>query len=206
MNATHVIQRLSRVLALALLLAAAPASAQSGRWLIGLDAVASFIGENEDAADVTVDEAAGGLALQIGYLLAPGFMLRLHAAAADHPTSDAGIDLRFGGGTIDAVLLLRAGPPVRPYLFGGLGGFAVESRKANLVYETRGPGMAFGGGVHALLGERVSLHGALRFEWINWDQSSATYELPGGGTTSIVVPIDESGSAAKISLGIGIWL
>lgn len=194
------------VLLLPLLIAVGAAPAQQGRWLVGLDGVWSTIGENDDAVEIIVDETAPGAGFQAGYLITPGFMLRLYGAAADHATNDAGIDLRFGGGTIDAVFLFRAGHGTRPYLFGGLGGYSLESRRGRFTYKTEGPGAAFGGGVQAMLGARVSLHGSWRIERVYWKEASATYIAPGGGTTTITVPIDESGWANKFTLGLGVWL
>lgn len=188
------------------LMAATAAPAQQGRWMVGLDVVSSRIGENEEADEVVVDETAPGGAIQVGYLVTPSFMLRLYAAAADHPTSQAGIDLRFGGGTIDAVYLFREGYDVRPYLFAGLGGFSLESRRGDLTYKTEGPGMTAGAGMHAMLGGRVSLHGSLRVEWVNWRETSATITAPGGGTATVTTPVDESGTAVKLTLGIGFWI
>lgn len=193
------------VVVLAVLMVAGAASAQQGRWLVGLDMISSTIGKNPDAVVVTVDETAPGGALQIGYAVTPSFTLRLYAAGADHPTSDPDIAIRFGGATIDAVFFFREGHRVRPFIFGGLGGFAIESQRANLIYKAEGPGMSLGGGVQAMLGGRVFLHGAVRLDQVNWNQESVTYTVNGDSTT-ITSPVDSSGSAAKLSLGVGIWL
>lgn len=198
-------------LALALaLLAAAPARAQMNehRWLLGLDLVAGTVGENEDADgpdDIVIDEKAGGLGLQFGYLLTPSFLLRLTAVGADHETSDPDVTIRFGGGTLDAVFLFRDGRPFRPYLFAGVGGYQAESKQDGVLYEIRGPGVAFGAGLHQRLGARATLHAALRLEAINWEKATALLDLP-GGEVEVAAPIDEDGWASKVMLGVAFWL
>ena len=208
MNARCIPRHMTAIALLTCFVAAAPAAAadwEGGRWLLGLDAVSSTIGANEDAADLLIDETAPGAGLQIGYLFTPNFQLRLFAASAEHETSDPDVKIRFGGGTLDAVYLFRAGQKVRPYVFGGLGGFSLESQQADLLYEAEGPGMALGGGVHVMLSRKVSLHGALRYEAINWDKVTATYDGP-GGSASVTVPVDEEGTAGKVLVGIVFWL
>ncbi|MDO9695468.1 MAG: outer membrane beta-barrel protein [Candidatus Latescibacteria bacterium] len=208
MNARRTLRHLSAIVLLTCLAAAAPAVAadwEGGRWLLGFDIVSSTVGANEDANDLFIEETAPGAGMQIGYLFTPNFQLRLFVAAAEHETSDPDVKILFGGGTLDAVYLFRAGQKVRPYVFGGLGGFSLESQQADLLYEAEGPGMALGGGVHVMLGRKVSLHGALRYEAINWDKVTATYDGP-GGSASVTVPVDEEGTAGKVLVGIVFWL
>lgn len=193
-----------------LALPASPVAAQMSdhRWLLGLDLVAGTVGENESATDpgeIMIDQKAGGLGLQLGYLLKPSFMLRLTAVGADHGTSDPDVTIRFGGGTLDAVFLFREGRPVRPYLFAGLGGYQAESQQEDVTYEIRGPGLAFGAGMHLRLGVRATLHGALRLEAINWESARVLLDLP-GGDVEVEAPIDEDGWASKVMLGVGFWL
>lgn len=215
MNIENAARRVALAAALALvsctvLGAATAAHAQfpEHRWLLGLDAVAGTVGDNEEADgpdDIVIDEKAGGLGLQLGYLLKPSFMLRLSAAGADHETSDPDVTIRFGGGTLDAVFLFRDGQPVRPYLFLGLGGYQAQARQDEVEYEIRGPGLAFGAGAHVRLGAQVTLHGALRLEAINWEEATATLDLP-GGDVEISAPIDEEAWASKVMLGVAFWL
>jgi len=208
MNARRTLQHLFALTLLTSLAAAPPAAAadgDGGRWLFGFDAVSSTVGANEDAAAVLIEETAPGAGLQIGYLFTPNFQLRLFAAVAEHETSDPDVKIQVGGSTLDAVYLFRAGRKVRPYVFGGLGGFTVESQQADLLYKAEGPGMALGGGVHVMLGRKVSLHGALRFEAINWDKVTATYS-GSGGSASVTVPVDEEGTAGKVLVGVVFWL
>lgn len=208
--ATPLSARRAVVLIAFLALAAAPARAQMNehRWLLGVDLVAGTVGGNDDAdgpGDIVIDEKAGGLGLQFGYLVRPSFLLRLTAVGADHDTSDPEVTIRFGGGTLDAVFLFRDGHPFRPYLFAGVGGYQASSRQDEVVYEIRGPGLAFGAGMHLRLGARATLHGALRVEAINWEKAGAQLDLP-DVEVQIETPIDEDGLASKVMLGMGFWL
>lgn len=212
MNALLSVRRAAVLATLAAVcaLAAAPARAQMNehRWLLGLDLVAGTVADNEDADPAlgpVIDQKAGGLGLQFGYLLTPSFLLRLSAVGADHETSDPDVTIRFGGGTLDAVFLFRDGQPFRPYLFAGAGGYQAEAKQDDVTYEIRGPGLAFGAGMHLRLGARATLHGALRVEAINWEKASALLDLP-GGDLEVEAPIDEDGWASKVMLGVSFWL
>lgn len=190
-----------------LLLTATPSPAQMNghRWLVGVDAVAGTVARDKDAADIVIDEKAGGLGVQVGYLLKPSFMLRFYAAAADHDTNEPDVSIRFGGGTLDAVFLFHEGRPFRPYLFAGLGGFRAMSRQQDLTYDIQGSGAAFGAGMHLRLGSRATLHGALRVEAINWESAGVTWDRP-GGSIEARAPIDENGWASKVAVGVAFWL
>ena len=196
---------LAACFALTVSLAAMPAAAQDGRWQIGVDAVSSTIGDNENAGDVKIDETGSGGGFQVGHLLVPGFMLRLAATSAQHETSDPNVDIRIGGVTFEALFLFREGQAFRPYLFAGLGGYMAESQQQELVFDISGPGATFGAGGHLRLGSRVTLNAGLRVDAINWETARVSYITP-TGTVRIEVPIDESGWASKVSLGLGFWL
>ena len=183
---------------------ARPATAWDGRWCVGLEALSSHVGESDEADAVTIDTDAGGGGLQVGYLVTPSFQVRLWAGAADHATSDPDVTIVFGGGTFDAVYLFRPGTTLRPYVFGGAGGYVAESQQDDLTYDISGPGIAFGGGAHLQLARHWTLHGSLRLESINWEKATVTYDGP-GGETQIESPIDDSGWASRLSLGIAAW-
>ena len=193
------------LLAFFALSAASVAAAMEDRWLIGLDGLSSHIDDNEDENNISVDEEAGGVGFQVGYRFSPTFMLRLYASAADHETNDADVTIRFGGAQFEAVYLFRDGRAFRPYLFGGLGGFMLESQQSSLLYEAEGAGLSFGTGAHYFVSGSVSLHGSLRLEAVNWNKVRATYSGP-GGDIAVETPVEESGYASKLSLGVAFWL
>jgi len=192
-------------LALAATLAANPAAA-GDRWLIGLDGLSSQIEDNNDEDSISVEEKASGGAVQIGYRLSPNFMLRIYGGGVDHPTSDPEVDIRFVSGLFEGVYLFREGQSFRPYMFGGTGGFTLESQQESLLYKAEGWGVSFGGGAHYLVSSRVSLHGSLRLEAVNWNKVSVTYTAPDGSELAVETPVEESGFASKVTLGVAFWL
>lgn len=200
-------RRLIMTAALLTIAGAGPARAQTPerRWLLGFDAVAGTIDDNETTADIAINQKAGGLGLQLGYRLTPSFMLRLAAIAADHETTDPDVSIRVAGGTLDAVFLFRDGNPFRTYLFAGLGAYQAASRQAALSYSVRGPGVAFGVGAFRRLGDCATLHGALRVESVNWEKSGATWEQS-GSRSDVAAPIEEDGWTSKVLVGVGFWL
>ena len=199
--------RTSSLTALALATALTASQVAAGdRWLIGLDGLSSHIEDNNDEDSISVDEKASGGALQIGYRFSPNFMLRIYGGTADHPTSDPKVDIRFGGGLFEGVYLYRDGQSLRPYMFGGVGGFGLESQQASLLYKAEGAGVSFGGGLHYLVSRRVSLHGSLRLEAVNWNTVSVTYTAPDGGELAVETPVEESGFASKVTFGVAFWL
>ncbi|MBC8423192.1 outer membrane beta-barrel protein [bacterium] len=192
---------LTLAILLTILLAAGAATAQDGRWLLGLDGLSSHVQDNNEEDLVSIDEQSGGAALQIGYRFSPAFMLRLYAGGASHPTSVGDIEIAFISSLIEGVYVFRDGAAFRPYLFGGLGGFKLESQADELVFALEGGGVSFGAGAHYLVSGSVSLHGSLRLEAVNWN--TATVSL---GGVAIEAPVEESGFASKLTLGVAIWL
>ena len=183
------------------LLAAGGAAAQDGRWLLGLDGLSSYVGDNNEEDTVSIDEQSGGAALQVGYRFSPNFMLRLYAGGASHPTNVGDIEIAFLSSLIEGVYVFRDGRDFRPYLFGGVGGFKLESQKDELVFAVEGGGVSFGTGAHYLVSGSVSLHGSLRLEAVNWN--TATFAL---GDLAIEAPVEESGFASKLTFGVAFWL
>ncbi len=219
---TATLFRTSGILALVILAAlAAPAAAQPGiyrpatplaqaepRFYLGLDFLSSHIGADDPQPSspvdaVYVDEVGAGAALHFGWMLTRTFQLRLYLSDARHEATDPDVDFRLDGGTVEALHLFRAGQPLRPYLVGGLGGFSMKADRGGYRYETTGPGAVFGAGLYYLVTRSFLLHFQVRAEFINWEESKAEVELPGGGTVRTVTPIAESGAAGKFTLGCG---
>lgn len=180
------------------------AAGNENPWLIGLDFLSNRAGDEDDYEDFRIEETGGGAALQVGYRFTPSFLLRLYMSGARHETSYADVDVTFAGGLIEAMYLFRPEQAFRPYLFGGVGGFQAEAEENALTYSTEGPGASFGGGLYYWFNPHVSLHSSARIELVNWDK--ATYSIDTGtGTIEAEVPVDDSGSAAKLTLGMAFW-
>lgn len=172
-----------------------------GRWAIGIDGLRSIIGDTEEDEFVLVDEEAPGAAFQVGYMVSPSLQLRLYTGAAAHPTAFDGLNVTYGSGTIDLVYLFRQGAGFRPYIAGGLGGFTLESQVGSFKFETEGGGAALGIGFHWHLNRRLALHGQVRSEAINWKLARATNEAG----EILETPVEWSGSAGKVALGLAVW-
>lgn len=189
-----------------------PAESAAGTegFLLGLDFGTSHIGADDPSADdpaasVYVDETGGGASLLLGYGFTPSFTLRLNVSGAQHDTSDPDTEFWISSGTIEALYLFRNPDPLRPYIFGGLGGFSMRSRRDELDFEVTGPGAVVGGGLVYFLGENFALDFAVRGDFINWEESTATYTFPNGTTATVAAPVEGEGSAAKFLFGAGWW-
>ncbi|MBU0740907.1 porin family protein [bacterium] len=193
------------ILSLLALLVAGAAAAQDGRWLLGLDGLSSHVQDNNEEDLVSVDEQSGGAALQVGYRFSPAFMLRVYGGGADHATNISGIDIRFVSSLLEGVYLFGEGRAFRPYLFGGVGGYKLESQQDALLFAAEGAGISFGGGAHYLVGGSVSLHGSVRLEAVNWNKVTVTYS-GSGGDVALETPVEESGFASKVTFGVAFWL
>ena len=194
---------------LATVTAPATVLADSEGFFVGLDLHSSHIGAEERTEaspdnSVYVDEVGGGISLSLGYGFTPSFPLRLRMSFAGHETSDPAVDVTYASAVIEAAYLFRKGEQTRPYIFGGLGGFNLESRQDFFIYDTSGPGTVFGGGLLYFATPNFSLDFALRLEFINWEQVVAKTVI-GGTTFEVETPIDENGSSGKIIFGASYW-
>ncbi len=170
----------------------------------------THIGSEDERDDgspgsVFIGEQGVGVVVALGYGFTPAFATRLVLSGASHETSDPDIDVQFGAGTLEAVYLFRAGAPFRPYLFGGVGGYSLESQEDAFHFETTGPGVTLGGGLLYFVSEHVGLDAALHLDFINWEKQTAEIEGPSGSTVVVETPIEEEGSAARFAFGLGWW-
>ncbi len=195
---------------IALLITSSSAAADTDGFFFGLDLHSNHLGGEDAPADpspdvVFVDQNGGGADLFLGWGFGPSFPVRLSVCGAAHETSDPDIEVTYTGITIDGMYLFRNPEPLRPYLYGGIGGFALTSRRDALDWETSGPGILFGGGLLYFCGDTFALDFSARAELVNWERTRATWHLPAGDATA-ETPIEEEGSAAKILVGVSWWL
>jgi len=203
--------RLAPALAAALILAAVPARADTDGVAFGIGIHANNVGAEDPAEDsppssVFVEEAGGGVNLWFGYGLTPSFALRLLAAGASHETTDPDVEVAWGGVTLEATYLFRDPQPWRPYLVGGLGGFSTRSRQDDLDFEATGPGIVIGGGILRSFGETWAVDLALRAQFVNWEEATATFTFADGSSATVQRPVEEDGGALDILLGVSWWL
>lgn len=199
------------LLPLLLLALALPAAAQDRphpdrRWLLGLDARTQHLGDDDAPGVAGYDREGAGGGLQVGRLLTPHLLLRLHAAGGEHPTGVDDVTVTYAGVSLDLCYLFRRDRTLRPYLFGGLGGYVLEAVEGDLRLDTGGPAMTFGAGAFLRLGGRFSAHAQARFEAVNWRMTVATWDRPDGGTTTTETWVEDAGVAGALSLGIALWL
>lgn len=188
----------------------AAATAGTDGWMVGLDFGTSHIGAEDPspgdpANSVYVDETGGGGTLLVGYGFTPSFVLRLNVSGAQHDTSDPDTEFWISSGTIEGLYLFRNPEPLRPYVMGGVGGFSMRSRRDELDFEVTGPGAVVGAGLVYFLGKHFALDFGVRGDFINWEESKATFKFPDGSTASVATPVEGEGSAAKFLFGAGWW-
>lgn len=166
--------------------------------------------------DVFIGENAPGGTILFAYGLTPKFALRAAISGAGHESTEPNVDFHFGSLTIEAAFIFREGSDVRPYVYGGLGAFQLESNdgsglvgvlptEAKFDYETNGPGMDFGGGLCSFIGDHFVFDAGLRFDLIRWEDETAKWTLQDGSTIVVNDVVDEDGTAAKLLLGAGWW-
>jgi len=183
-----------------------PAPHPAHRWLLGLEARAHRLADDDAPGVAGYDREGEGGGLQVGRMLTPHLLLRLHVGGGEHPTPVDDVTVTYAGGTLDLCYLFRRDRALRPYLFGGLGGYVLEAVEGNLRLDTSGPAMVFGGGAFLRLGGRFSLHAQARLEAVNWRMTVVTWDRPDGGSSTTETWVEDSGVAGALSLGLALWL
>ncbi len=177
---------------------------------IGLQLHSSHIGAEEPKPDspegsVFIEEDGGGAVFSLGYRFSDSFPVRIVVSGAAHETTNPEFDFVFSSVMIEAAYLFDSGLGLRPYLFGGIGGYSMKARQNGLSIESTGPGADFGGGLFYFLSEHFALDLALRFDVINWEKNVAELRGDSGDVVIVETPVDEEGAAAKILLGGSWW-
>ncbi len=178
-------------------------------FFLGVDLQTSHIGADDPADDspegsIFVDETGAGVAFKFGYGITPRFALRLVVLGTVHETTDPEVEVAYTSGTLEAVYLFRSGEPLRPNIFGGLGGFSLKSKRDLLDYETSGGGAVIGVGLVYFLSSHFALDFELRGDLINWKTNTAQIDLGNGNYATVETPIEDEGSAAHFLFG-GTW-
>jgi hypothetical protein len=198
------------IAAVALMLCAGEGAAATDGFFLGLNLHSSHINAEDEnpnapAGSVFIDDNGGGVTFFLGYGITPSFPLRLNLSVAEHETSDSNVEFFYSSVTIEAAYLFRDGEPLRPYVLGGFGGFAVRSRVDALDFETTGPGFVVGTGIVYFLSEHFALDFALRGDLINWDKQTATLTFSNGSQAVVETPVEGDGAAGKFLFGVSVW-
>lgn len=201
---------LPALLLAALLVMPSRAAADTDGFAFGVGIHSNNVGADDPPADpppgaVYVDESGGGVNLWVGYGFTPSFALRLLAAGASHGTTDADVDVAWGGVTVEAQYLFRNPEAWRPYVVGGVGGYSTSSRQDALDFEATGGGIVLGGGVLYFFNDTWAMDLGLRGNFVNWEEATATFKFPDGSTATVERPIEDDGGALDILLGVSWW-
>jgi len=196
--------RLVTVVILMFGFALSPASATEVRedekgFHLGLKLLGSSLHVDDDEdADFYIKDDGGGLQLDVGYRFNPTSMLELSLGGANHETPDPGIDAR-----IEIVQLFghyRFSPDraFRPYIKGGLGGYALRVDDGSAHWRVDGGGVALGGGFRYFFSPYFSLGLDITHNIIKYDR--ATIAIEG---FSYEWEIDEDGSMTSLGVLFG---
>jgi opacity protein-like surface antigen len=175
--------------------------------ILGLQLQTSVIGVEERSPDAPpnqlfVDEVGGGINLILGYGFTESFALYVSVSSAGHDTSQESVRAFYSTGTLEAAYRFLPGERVRPYLLGGLGGANVRIETDDYDSEISGGVAVLQGGVLIGLSRHLLLDAGIRLDLINWNRARLTRELPSGNTIQLESPVDDSGSAGKLLLGL----
>ncbi len=141
------------------------------------------------AATLVVSEAAAGDRWLIG-------LDGVNSHIEDNSDEDSiSVDEKASGGALQ--IGYRFSPNFMLRIYGGTADHPTSDPKVDI---------RFGGGLHYLVSRRVSLHGSLRLEAVNWNTVSVTYTAPDGGELAVETPVEESGFASKVTFGVAFWL
>lgn len=165
---------------------------------IGLKFVGASLHADESSSVFFIKDDGGGAQLDLGYRFNPVFMLELVAGGSNHETSDPAIDAKTAAVQLFAHYRFSPDRAFRPFLKGGVGGYALtlESNTANLRLE--GGGIAIGGGFRYFLSPRFSLGVDLTHSMIRYDEAQLSLSA-----FSYQSSIDEHGSLTTLGLMFG---
>lgn len=192
------------VLALAIIvLTPAPSAAQKEDrdrgFYLGINFVGSSLHVDDDGnSDFFVKDDGGGALLRAGYSFNRVFSLEIALGGANHETSVQAIDANFGIGQLLFHYRFLAGKALRPYIKGGLGGYALALSDNQANVTIKGGGIPIGGGFDYFFSKHFSLGVDLTHNIIHYDE--VEFDLGDGATLGF--EIDEGG--AMTSLGVAL--
>ena len=178
-------------------------------FTLGLQYQTSMIGAEDPPADtgpnaLYFDEVGHGISLVLGYRFTPSFELRLTGSTARHETTQDGVEAHYGNGVLEAHYQFVPEQQARPYLYGGLGGATIRVDTQGFESEIKGGLAVVGGGFAYSLSPHLVLDFSARLDLINWDETRVTFRGTDGSELTLEAPVDDSGSAAKLLLGL-VW-
>ena len=183
--------------------------AQQRGFSLGIQYQANFIGAEDPGPgsapnQLFIEEGGQGLTFLGGYAFTPRFGMRLTAGTAAHRTTQAAVEVYQSSVVLEAHYRFLPRERARPYVFGGLGGTDVRTDQQGFHVQTSGALAVLGVGVLYDLTGHLVADLTVRLDQINWNSVKVTQDLPNGASTQLESPIEETGSAGKLMLGL-VW-
>ncbi len=130
---------------------------------------------------LAITEGGGGLQLGVGYRFNPVFMVELVAGGSNHGTSDSAIDASTASVQIFGYYRFLPEKSIRPYIKGGIAGYALVLESGSASARMDGGGVAFGAGVRCFITPHLSLgvdltHNMIRYDTARLSLGQFSYE------------------------------
>ena len=170
---------------------------ESGVYL-GLALVGTSYHVDWDIPAFNIKEDGGGAQISVGYRFNPVFMLEVTAGGSKHKTSDTAIDAGVTSVQLFGYYRFLPGKSFRPYLKGGVAGYAVTLKYESANAQMTGGGIAFGTGFKCFLSRRFSLGVDLTHNMIRYDKAKFTL-----GQLSYESGADEHGRLTTLGITAG---
>jgi hypothetical protein len=165
---------------------------------------ASEPGPGSPPGQFFIDDTGQGAIITVGYAFLPQFALRFTGGTAQHSTSRSDVSVYHSSGVLEAHYRFLPARRVRPYVFGGLGGTDLRADHEGFRVRTSGGVAVLGAGLLGNLTDHLLADLSFRADWINWNKVEVSQDLPDGSTAQLESPIEESGGAAKLLVGL-LW-
>ncbi|MEZ4648640.1 MAG: sigma 54-interacting transcriptional regulator [Candidatus Eisenbacteria bacterium] len=174
-----------------------------------LGILGDWIGAEDPAPDSSdealfIEDAGGGVSVLVGYDWTRHFGLAFRMSGARHDTTLEDLTVAHNSAEIEAHWRPGSNPDVRPYLFGGIGGNTLRVDTDLADVDTRGGSAVLGSGVLVRLRGNFWFDLAGRLQFINWDEIEVTLSDGQGDQVSASTPVDESGTAGQVTVGV-LW-
>ncbi len=167
---------------------------ESGIYL-GIRFNGSSLHTDSEGDELFIKDDGGGVALDGGYRFNRSFSLELSISGANHDTSAESISAVISSVTISGYYRFSPGSAFRPYLKGGMGGYALRLEEASVTGTIEGGGVCMGGGFRFFFTPHFALGVDLTLNIIEYDQAQLHL-----GEFSLGSDIDEEGSYTTLGI------
>jgi opacity protein-like surface antigen len=170
-------------------------------FYLGIKFIGSSLHIDDDDNDAFfVKDDGGGLQLLAGYSFNDVFSLELDLVGLNHDTSDPAVDAKFAGVRIFAHYRFATGNAFRPYIKGGVGGYALALDGTGIDARIDGGGIPLGGGFDYFFSPHFSLGADFTHNIIEYKELTIPFE---DGELSF--DIDEEGAMSSIGLALAYY-